>query len=273
MKDYVVPLVIAVIGLAATAVGALIGARSARFGAEQNAEAARQQVRDQGAVEHGHWLRQQRFDTYESFLAAWDECLRVTQESAENHDPDPTDLVPLRNAADRMAERSRRIALLGPAEVTREAHKLTETMQRDVEITTRFIEMTQATLTAIDSSPTPDGTFEEATNEFVRHRERLAALMQANFDQGGSLRDLDGHPLLGEVMRSGQQYQRLSEEALRALRADAAQLVGAVENAAELVSALTQNREARELSRARFTAAVQQALGTPPMTEANPRGL
>lgn len=65
-----IPLVIAVIGLAATAVGALIGARSAKFGAERNAEAARQQVRDHGAIEHGHWLRQQRFDAYESFLAA-----------------------------------------------------------------------------------------------------------------------------------------------------------------------------------------------------------
>ncbi|MFJ8846671.1 hypothetical protein ACIRFF_27665 [Streptomyces cyaneofuscatus] len=269
MEDYVIPLIIAAIGLAATAVGALIGARSAKFGAERNAETARQQVRDQGAVEHGHWLRQQRFDAYESFLAAWDECLRITQESAEHHDPNRADLAPLGNAAERMAERSRRIALLGPEEVTRAAETLTETMQSDVEITNRFLEMSQAAVAAIDSSPLSEDAFRDATNEFVRTTERIAALIQANADQGGSPRDLDGHPLLEEAMRSGERYRRVSRERLRALRADSEQLAGAVEGTAEVVSALTQNKKARELSRTRFTAAVQQALGTPPSTPPN----
>ncbi|MEV5972949.1 hypothetical protein [Streptomyces sp. NPDC051921] len=54
MKDLVIPLLIAVIGLAATVLGAILGARAARFGAEKNAEAVRRQVQDQSAVEHGH---------------------------------------------------------------------------------------------------------------------------------------------------------------------------------------------------------------------------
>lgn len=169
-----------------------------------------------------------------------------------------------------MAERSRRIALLGPAEVTRAADKLTETMQSDVEVITRFNDMAQASVGVIGSSPISEDPFGEATNEFVRYAERITALMQENSDQGRSLRDLDGHPLLEEAMRSGQHYRRLSRERLRALQADVEQLAGAVEQVAEMVSALTQNREERELSRARFTAAVQQALGTPPMTPANP---
>lgn len=100
MKDFVIPLVIAVIGLAATGLGAVVGARAARFGAEKNAESVRRQVQDQGAVEHGHWLRQQWLSTYESFLEAWDECLRFTQASGDIQDPDSTGLDELRLAAD-----------------------------------------------------------------------------------------------------------------------------------------------------------------------------
>lgn len=97
MKDFVIPFVIALLGLAATGLGAVVGARAARFGAEKSAETVRRQVRDQGAIEHGHWLSQQRFSTYESFLEAWDECLRVTQTSAKAAEPDPTGLEDLRS--------------------------------------------------------------------------------------------------------------------------------------------------------------------------------
>ncbi|MGW7343343.1 hypothetical protein [Streptomyces sp. NPDC054854] len=107
MKDLVIPLLVAVIGLAATGLGAVVGARSTRFGAEKNAEPVRRQVQDQGAVEQGHWLRQQRLGTYESFLEAWDECLRITQTPVDAHDPDSTSLDELRSAAGRMAGRAR----------------------------------------------------------------------------------------------------------------------------------------------------------------------
>ncbi|MEU4985988.1 hypothetical protein [Streptomyces sp. NPDC021969] len=47
----------AVAGVGGTAIGALVAAKGAR-----------NQVRDQGAVEHAHWLRQGRNSAYQSFL-------------------------------------------------------------------------------------------------------------------------------------------------------------------------------------------------------------
>lgn len=205
-----ISLVAAVIGLAATGLGAVVGARAARFGAERNAETVRRQVQDQGVVEHGHWLRQQRLNTYETFLEAWDECLRITQTSPEVHDPDSTGLEDLKEAAGRMAERARRIALLGPEEVTRAAEELTETMQEDVAVSTRFIEVAQAAIAAVDSRLVPSEAVAEATEEYRRRTEKLTALMHGYRDQGRSLRDLDGHPVLGEMMRSIEQYRQAS---------------------------------------------------------------
>ncbi|MEU6340665.1 hypothetical protein ABZ883_06910 [Streptomyces sp. NPDC046977] len=50
--------------------GGIAAVRGARIGAERTAEATRQQVQDQAAAEHGHWLREQRRDAYASFIAA-----------------------------------------------------------------------------------------------------------------------------------------------------------------------------------------------------------
>ncbi|MFI9358134.1 hypothetical protein [Streptomyces lydicus] len=41
--------------------------------------AGRRQVRDQGANEHQHWLRQQRQEQYVQFLQAVDHCLKAVQ--------------------------------------------------------------------------------------------------------------------------------------------------------------------------------------------------
>lgn len=262
-----ISLVAAVIGLAATGLGAVVGARAARFGAERNAETVRRQVQDQGVVEHGHWLRQQRLNTYETFLEAWDECLRITQTSPEVHDPDSTGLEDLKEAAGRMAERARRIALLGPEEVTRAAEELTETMQEDVAVSTRFIEVAQAAIAAVDSRLVPSEAVAEATEEYRRRTEKLTALMHGYRDQGRSLRDLDGHPVLGEMMRSIEQYRQASREARGALKENVEQLSGAFDEASTMVDVLTRNKEARELSRERFTSAVRKILGTPPTSE------
>ncbi|MBD3549908.1 hypothetical protein [Streptomyces sp. JV180] len=73
-------------GWAAVAAGvsALVGAvasgwytgRSARQGAEKAAAAVLKQVADQGAVEHGHWLRGQRQEAYLEFLSEWDASIK-----------------------------------------------------------------------------------------------------------------------------------------------------------------------------------------------------
>lgn len=262
-----IALVVAVIGLAATGPGAVVGARASRFGAEKNAETVRRQVQDQGAVEHGHWLRQQRLSTYESFLEAWDECLRITQTSGDAHDPDSTGLDELRGAANRMAERARRIALLGPEEVTHAAENLTETMQEDVEVSTRFIEVSQAAIAAIDGRPVRAEAMAEATEEYRQRTEQLVELVNAYGDQGRDLRDLDGHPLLREVMKTIEQYRQVSGDARGALLENVERLSATVGEAAAMVDVLKRNKESRELSRERFTGAARKAPGTPPMPE------
>ncbi|WP_405788215.1 hypothetical protein [Streptomyces sp. NBC_01367] len=264
MKDLVIPLLVAVIGLAATGLGAIVGARSTRFGAEKNAETVRRQVQDQGAVEHGHWLRQQRLGTYESFLEAWDECLRITQAPVDAHDPGSTSLDELREAAGRMAERARRIALLGPAEVTQAAENLTEGMQEDVEASTRFIRASQAAISAVDGRPVHTEAVVEATEEYRQRSAQLAGLMDAYRAQGRDLRDLDGHPLLADVMQSIAQFLQVSGEARGALQENVERLSATLGEAEAMLDVLTRNREARELSRERFTSAARQALGTPP---------
>ncbi|MGW3739807.1 hypothetical protein ACWD62_04150 [Streptomyces sp. NPDC005146] len=264
MKDFVIPLVLAVIGLAATGLGAVVGARAAKFGAEKSAEAVRRQVQDQGAIEHAHWLRQQRFSTYEGFLEAWDECLRLTQASAEADDPDSTGLEDLRLAADRMAGRARRIAILGPSEVTHAAESLAETMQEDVKVAVRFIEVAQASIAEVDGRPIRAEAVSEATEEYRHRTQQVADLITAHRSQGRDLRELDGHPLLRAAMESIDQCRRTSGEAREALSANVERLSAAMSEAFSMVDVLTRNKEARELSRERFTSAAREALSKTP---------
>lgn len=267
MKDFVIPLLVAVIGLAATGLGALVGARAAKFGALKNAETVRRQVQDQGAVEHGHWLRQQRLNTYEGFLEAWDECLRLTQAPGNAHEPDYAVLDGLREAAGRMGERARRIALLGPEEVTRAADELAEAMQEDVEVATRFMEASEAAIAAVDGRPVPVEALDEATDEFERRTEQFGELIRTHRDQGRDLRELDGHPLLREAMNSMEQYRRASGDAQGALLQNAEQLSAITDEAVAMLDVLNRNKAAREHSRERFTSAVRKALGTSPMAQ------
>ncbi|MFH8902542.1 hypothetical protein ACH4HG_40125 [Streptomyces coeruleorubidus] len=267
MKDFVIPLVIALIGLAATGLGAVVGARAAKFGAEKSAEAVRRQVQDQGAVEHGHWLRQQRFSTYESFLEAWDECLRITQASAADDAQDSTGLEDLRLAADRMAERARRIAILGPPEVTRAAESLAETMQEDVKVAVQFIEVTQAAIAAVDGQPIPTEAVSEATDAYRHHCQQLVELVTDHRSQGRDLRELDGHPMLRAAMESMEQYRLRSGEAREALSANVERISAAASEAFSMADVLTRNREARELSREEFTSAAREALSKTPTPE------
>ncbi|MEU3990072.1 hypothetical protein AB0F24_17145 [Streptomyces platensis] len=75
----------------AAGVAALVGAvaggwyagRAAKQGAEKAAEAVLRQVVDQGAIEHGHWLRGQRQEAYVAFLAAWDASMARIETQGE----------------------------------------------------------------------------------------------------------------------------------------------------------------------------------------------
>ncbi|MFD5080345.1 hypothetical protein [Streptomyces sp. NPDC058371] len=267
MKDFVIPLVLAVIGFAATGLGAVVGARSTKFGAEKSAEAVRRQVQDQGAVEHAHWLRQQRFTTYESFLEAWDECLRITQASADSDAPDSTGLDELRLAADRMAERARRIAILGPPDVTHAAESLAETMQEDVKVAARFIEVTQAAVAEVDGRPVSADAVSEQTAEYQHRIQQVAELVTSHRSQGGDPRELDGHPMLRAAMESMERYRQASREVREALSTNLERLSAAASEAFSMGDVLTRNKEARELSRERFTNAAREALSRASMPD------
>ncbi|MFD7222836.1 hypothetical protein ACFV9P_17645 [Streptomyces sp. NPDC059892] len=267
MKDFVIPLVLAVIGLAATGLGAVVGARAARFVAEKSAEAVRRQVQDQGSVEHAHWLRQQRFSAYESFLEAWDECLRITQASAEADAPHSMGLEDLPLAADRMAERARRIAILGPPDVTHAAESLTGTMQEDIKVAVRFIEVARTAVAEVDGRPVSAEAVSEATEEYRQRSRQVAELVAAHRRQGRDLRELDGHPLLLAVMESMERYRQVSGEAREALTANFERLSAAASEAFSMGDVLMRNKEARQLIRERFTSAAREAISKASMPD------
>ncbi|MGW8378512.1 hypothetical protein [Streptomyces sp. ODS28] len=70
----VIAAVVALVGaVAGAAVGGITAARGARIGAETTARATVEQVRDQAAMDHEHWLRGQRLEACTALLAAYDE--------------------------------------------------------------------------------------------------------------------------------------------------------------------------------------------------------
>lgn len=140
MKELVLALVAAVFGLA----GTVVGARAAKKGALISAEVTLQQVRDQADVDQAHWLRQQRLQAYEGFLAAWDECLRIIDSVGLPGSSDSPGINPLKEATGRMAERARRIDILGPAEVARAAKELAVSIRRDVDLATKLMELAES---------------------------------------------------------------------------------------------------------------------------------
>ncbi|MGW7343342.1 hypothetical protein [Streptomyces sp. NPDC054854] len=153
---------------------------------------------------------------------------------------------------------------MGPEEVTQAAENLTEGMQEDVEASTRFVQASRAAITAIDGRPVRTEALAEATEEYRQRSAELAGRMDAYRGQGRDLRELEGHPLLTEVMRSISQFLQVSGEARGALRENLERLSATLGEAEAMLGVLTRNKEARELSRERFTSAARQALGTPP---------
>ncbi len=163
-----------------------------------------------------------------------------------------------------MAERARRIALLGPPEVTQAAENLAETMQQDVDATAKFAQAAEAGHLAMDERPADVDALQMTMEHFEERAGQLQELLSTAHERGESL---DGHPLLSEVLASADQNQAAFQEALGDLQANSDQLSALVDQAAAVVDLITRNQAARELSREQFTAAARQALGTPPLSE------
>jgi hypothetical protein len=263
MDGSLTALIAASFGLVGTALGSTVTAWTTRANANKSADSARRQVYDKATADHAHWMRQQRLAAFDAFLEAWDECLRITQASGSTEAADETSLDELRAASGRMAERARRIALLGPEGVTRAAEELAATMQEDVEISARFIKAVRATMSELDDRPVSVDAMGAASGKFQQSARQVVDLMRATVDQGGDLRDLDGHPLLNETIDSGEKYIQASTEAREAMEDSLERLSAIVGEATAMVAVLKRNKGVRELSRERFTESARRALSTP----------
>ncbi|MFI8072172.1 hypothetical protein ACIF85_25780 [Streptomyces sp. NPDC086033] len=257
MKELVLALVAAAFGLA----GTVVGARAAKKGALISAQVTLQQVRDQADVDHAHWLRQQRLQAYESFLAAWDECLRILNSVGLPGDSESSGINPLEEAADRMTERARRIDILGPAEVAGAAEELADSIRRDVEIATKLLKLTEEYVPTNeritrDTAPAMSAAI-EAMDEATRRMQEIVA----------EVNDSTGVPQGAEAMfASLDRAEELANAAISRAYEDTGGFSDFLDQATAIVDELKHNQEARERTRERFTTAARHTLAsaTPP---------
>lgn len=120
MDQGIAALIAGIAGTAGALGGAVAGAigavRGARAGAETTAEATRQQVRDQAAVEHSHWLRQQRQAAYSAFIAASQVAQRAAEAAMRDAPglPGRDEIQALGEAIETLSHVSSQVSVLGP---------------------------------------------------------------------------------------------------------------------------------------------------------------
>ncbi|MFF8918588.1 hypothetical protein ACF08M_36110 [Streptomyces sp. NPDC015032] len=255
MKELVLALVAAVSGLA----GTVAGARAAKKGALISAQVTLQQVHDQADVDQAHWLRQQRLQAYEGFLAAWDECLRILNSVGLPGDSESSGLNPLKEAAGRMTERARRIDILGPAEVARAAEELADSIRRDVDIATKLLNLTEEYIPtneriATDTAP--------AMTAAIGAMEEAARQMQELTEE--AIESVRVPPETDAMFESFERAQELADAAISRAREDTAGFSGFLDQATAIVDELKRNQEARERTRERFTTAARHTLAPTP---------
>lgn len=112
--------------------------------------------------------------------------------------------------------------------------------------------MSQAATEEVVRCPIPAEALDEATEEYFRHSEQLTELVNAYRDQGRNLRDLDGHPLLCEALRSIQRYRQTADEAQDALAETLERLSVAAGEAFAMADALKRVSPQAELPACRF---------------------
>ncbi|MCH0542121.1 hypothetical protein I3F58_21665 [Streptomyces sp. MUM 203J] len=261
MEELVVALVAAVFGLAGTVVGAVLSARAAKKGAVLSAQATLQQVRDQATVDQAHWLRQQRLQAYEGFLATWDECLRRIDSVGLPGDSGSSGINPLKEAVGRMTERARRIDILGPAEVAGAAEELAISIRRDVDIATKLKTLTESTLPTATERMTNGTTpaiaaATEAMQETKRHMRELVA------EAHESGRPLHEDPRAPAIFESFERAQELANAAIARANEDGDGFSAFLDQATVIVDELKRNQEARAGIRERFTTAARHTLAS-----------
>lgn len=251
MKELALALVAAVFGLA----GTVVGARAAKKGALISAEVTLQQVRDQANIDQGHWLRQQRLQAYEGFLAAWDECLRIVDSVGLPGISESPGINPLKEATGRMAERARRIDLLGPAEVARAAEELAVSIRRDVDLATKLMELAESQQPAterITSETAPAmASAVEAMEEAARQMQELTA---------EAIEDVQVPPGADAMFEAFERAEQLANAAISQAHEDSDDFSVFLHQAAAILTELKSNQEAREGIREQFTTAARHTL-------------
>ncbi|WP_146075102.1 hypothetical protein [Streptomyces sp. Ru73] len=136
MDEGIAALVAGVAGMVGALGGAIAGAigavKGARVGAERTAEATRQQVLDQSAAEHGHWLRQQRQAAYSAHIAAVQKAERAADAVLQSRfeDPDPqwqARVATYSQALEDLNDVSSQVSVLGPDGMIRAAGQVFRT--------------------------------------------------------------------------------------------------------------------------------------------------
>ncbi|MER6433043.1 hypothetical protein ABT272_35770 [Streptomyces sp900105245] len=257
MKELLLALVAAAFGLA----GTVVGARAAKKGALISAQVSLQQVRDQASVDQAHWLRQQRLQAYEGFLEAWDECLRILTSVGLPGGLDSSERNPLLDAAGRMAERARRIDILGPVEVASAAEELAESIRHDVDVATKLLKLIEEYVPtseriATESRPAMTSAI-EALEEAARHIQSVTA--QA-IESGSVPAEADA--MFATFERAGE----LADAAISRAHQDADGFSIFLDQATAIVNELKHNKVTRDRTRERFTTAARDTLAPNPHT-------
>ncbi|WP_216591366.1 hypothetical protein [Streptomyces brasiliscabiei] len=251
MKELVLAFVAAVFGLA----GTVVGARAAKKGALISAEVTLQQVRDQADVDQAHWLRQQRLQAYEGFLAAWDECLRIIDSVGLPGQPDSPGINPLKEAAGRMVERARRIEILGPAEVARAAEELAVSIRRDVDLATKLMELAESQRPAAERITS--GTLPAMTSAVAAMEEATRQMQELTTEEIDDVRVPPGADAMFEAF---ERAEELANAAIAQAHEVNDEFAVFLDQATAIVAELKSNQEARENTRERFTTAARRTL-------------
>ncbi|MFE0812745.1 hypothetical protein ACFW34_35540 [Streptomyces sp. NPDC058848] len=251
MKELVLALVAAGFGLA----GTVVGARAAKKGALISAEVTLQQVRDQADVDQAHWLRQQRLQSYEGFLAAWDECLRLIDAAGLPGHSDSPGSNPLKEATGRMAERARRIDILGPADVARAAEEIAVSIRRDVDLATKLMELAESQRPATERIAS--GTLPAMTSAVAAMEEATRQMQELSAE---AVEDVRVPPGADAMFEAFERAEELANAAIAEAHEGADEFSGFLDQATAIVAELKRNQEAREGIRERFTTAARHTL-------------
>ncbi|WP_406429841.1 hypothetical protein OHA59_30350 [Streptomyces sp. NBC_01589] len=155
MDQGIAALVAAGFGLAGTAVGGAAAVWGAKMGAERSAQAVKQQVQDQAAAEHAHWLRQQRSEAYEQFEDTYNEVARLVALGEEQDVSQAAELI-------RTLHRwQARIEILGPVAVAESADGVLSVLMMRLAALTALHRMNSG------ADGTPDEDYARTINDLV----------------------------------------------------------------------------------------------------------